>query len=123
MTRCGFRGDAGGAEFYVVVAAAALLLLLWYPLTRKLCVVPAPPRYRTVGNIQWFYFSVSNVKAGTIVRFNLVNHNKGDSLFNYGLLPLVYSDFSAAFRQVGWRRAGMNVCYYQSRCTYRKRKR
>lgn len=38
----------------------------------------------TRGNVQWFYFGVRNTRKGRRVRFNLVNHNKSDSLFNYG---------------------------------------
>ena len=44
----------------------------------------------TKGNIQWFYFAVRNTKALQRVRFTIVNNNKSDSLFNYGMKPLVY---------------------------------
>lgn len=68
----------------------------------------------TKGNVQWFYFRVSNAKRGWRVRFNLVNNNKSDSLFNYGMLPLVYSERDAKRLSRGWRRGGDNVCYFQS---------
>ena len=37
----------------------------------------------TIGHIQWFYFSVANVKAevGTTIRLNLVNFTKKNSLY------------------------------------------
>ena len=77
----------------------------------------------TNGNIQWFYFSVENITAGLTVRFNLVNHNKPDSLFNHGMRPLVYSTKVADLHGTGWVRAGTNCCYYQSANTYRSRRR
>ena len=74
------------------------------------------------GNIQWFYFSVNGGLPGQTVRFNLVNHNKEDSLFNYGLLPAVYSDVDASTRAYGWRRIGTNACYYRSASGFERRK-
>ena len=59
---------------------------------------------------------------GQTVRFNLVNHNKEDSLFNYGLLPAVYSEVDADNRAFGWRRLGTNACYYQSQSGFEKRR-
>jgi cytosolic carboxypeptidase protein 2/3 len=56
------------------------------------------------------------------VRFNLVNHNKEDSLFNYGLLPAVYSEIDAERHQIGWRRLGTNACYFRSSAPKRQRK-
>jgi hypothetical protein len=52
------------------------------------------------------------------VRFNLVNHNKPDSLFNYGLLPAVYSQTDARESGKSWVRSGVNVCYYRSHNWY-----
>jgi hypothetical protein len=45
----------------------------------------------TTGNTQWFYFAVRGAKRGQTVRFRVENHTKPDSLFNYGLRPLVLS--------------------------------
>lgn len=39
---------------------------------------------------------------------------KGDSLYNQGMRPLVYSCHDAERRGVGWVRAGDDVCYYQN---------
>jgi Cytosolic carboxypeptidase N-terminal domain len=74
------------------------------------------------GNIQWFYFSVRGASPGMTVRFNLVNHNKDDSLFNYGLLPAVYSQLDCERHQFGWRRLGTNACYYRSSAPRPQRK-
>lgn len=65
--------------------------------------LPSLPPFARAGNTQWFYFRVTGAGAGATVRFNLVNHTKEDSLFNYGLLPAVYSDADAGSSGVGWR--------------------
>ena len=43
------------------------------------------------GNTQWFYFSVTNLPLNVEITFNIVNLLKSDSLFNYGMLPVVLS--------------------------------
>ena len=45
----------------------------------------------TSGNLQWFHFSVRGTRRGETVRFRVENHTKPDSLFAYGLRPLVLS--------------------------------
>ena len=35
---------------------------------------------------------MSNTRCGQIVRFNLLNHTKPDSLFNYGMRMVVFSE-------------------------------
>jgi len=48
----------------------------------------------TVGNIQWYYFSAEPPQTATFpfkVRFNLVNMMKKNSLYQYGMKPLVYA--------------------------------
>ena len=45
----------------------------------------------TKGNTQWFYFRMVNVPANENIKINIVNMMKGDSLFNYGMLPCVHS--------------------------------
>ena len=49
------------------------------------------PDINTRGHTQWFYFSVSNTRKGIPVKFNLINMYKGDSLYNRGMRPLMYS--------------------------------
>lgn len=62
----------------------------------------------TSGNTQWFYFRLSNVKAGQEVTFNIKNFQKPDSLFNQGMRPLYYSTKA----EEGWVRSGTDVRYY-----------
>lgn len=46
---------------------------------------------------------------GTKYTFNIVNLRKKDSLYNHGMLPLIYSTHAANTSGVGWRRAGSEV--------------
>jgi len=46
----------------------------------------------TSGNRQWFFFAVRGAVRGETVRFRVENHTKPDSLFAYGLRPLVLSE-------------------------------
>jgi len=64
----------------------------------------------TKGHNQWFYFKVQNTKKNQKVRFNIVNLVKKESLFSYGLKPLVYSD-KLQSQGVGWHRGGIKVVY------------
>ncbi len=59
----------------------------------------------TNGNTQWFYFSISNVKAGEEVTFVIRNFCKSDSLYNQGMRPLMYSTTSRVSGQK-WIRCG-----------------
>jgi hypothetical protein len=63
----------------------------------------------TSGNTQWFYFKISNLKAGQIATFNLKNFRKSDSLFKRGMKPLVYSKISGQ-----WTRNCYNIDYLPS---------
>lgn len=71
------------------------------------------PDYNTRGYTQWFYFRVTNTKAGKPYRFNIINLMKPDSLYNHGMRPLVYSE-AAAKQGKGWVRGGQDICYYQN---------
>ena len=62
----------------------------------------------TNGHTQWFYFSVTNVRAGDEVTFYIKNFAKPDSLFNAGMRPLMYSGKSGK----GWERCGTNIAYF-----------
>lgn len=70
--------------------------------------------YNTKGNTQWYYFSVSNTREGKTYRFNIVNMMKPDSLYNYGMRPLMYSVTDAMRYRRGWARCGQDICYYQN---------
>jgi hypothetical protein len=72
------------------------------------------PDLNTRGHTQWFYFAVANAQRGVTYKFNILNMVKPDSLFNFGMQPLVYSTQEAALRGTGWRRRGHDVAYYQN---------
>lgn len=36
------------------------------------------------------------------VKFNIMNYNKGDAMFNYGMKITTYSDKKAEEQKVGW---------------------
>mmetsp|Transcript_1831 Transcript_1831/g.6502 ORF Transcript_1831/g.6502 Transcript_1831/m.6502 type:complete len:594 (-) Transcript_1831:90-1871(-) len=64
------------------------------------------PDIGTTTWVQWFYFEVEGMKKGVTYKFNINNFYKVDSLFNYGLKPLIYIEGK------GWRRAGENIAYF-----------
>ena len=51
------------------------------------------------------------MKADTIYRFSLCNFSKPDSLYNYGMKPVLYSTIEAEKHYVGWSRVGNNIRY------------
>ena len=72
------------------------------------------PDHNTRGNTQWYYFSVENTRAGKQYRFNIINMMKPDSLYNFGMKPLMYSVTDARRYRRGWVRCGQDICYYQN---------
>ncbi|KAK3735677.1 hypothetical protein QZH41_011997 [Actinostola sp. cb2023] len=60
---------------------------------------------------QWYYFRVENMVCGVTYKFNIVNLLKRDSLYNYGMKPLLYSQKLADHDQTGWKRAGHSISY------------
>eukprot|EP01029_Cantina_marsupialis_P012869 TRINITY_DN2849_c0_g2_i1.p1 TRINITY_DN2849_c0_g2~~TRINITY_DN2849_c0_g2_i1.p1 ORF type:complete len:1161 (+),score=314.56 TRINITY_DN2849_c0_g2_i1:1982-5464(+) len=75
--------------------------------------------YHTHGHVQWFYFATQNMQKGTRVKFNLLNHSKPDSLFNYGMQPCIYSQRAATIHNRGWHRDGLDICYFRNQHTRR----
>ncbi|XP_053742457.1 cytosolic carboxypeptidase 4 isoform X2 [Synchiropus splendidus] len=63
---------------------------------------------------QWFYFEVSNMQADVPYRFNVINCEKSNSQFNYGMQPVLYSVREALEGRPHWVRAGADVCYYRN---------
>lgn len=53
------------------------------------------PDVATDGHTQWYYFRLSNIRAGVEYKFNMVNLMKPDSLYNQGMQPCVYSQRKA----------------------------
>lgn len=65
----------------------------------------------TRGHCQWFYFRVFGGRPGVEYTFNIMNLEKPGSLYNNGLLPVLYSEELAKNEGIGWFRTGNNVCY------------
>lgn len=69
---------------------------------------------------QWFYFGCTNIKAGTVVKLNMLNLMKDDSLYNMGMQPFVYSQKRHLQGDgVQWHREGFNIEYYFNDLTIR----
>ncbi|XP_045757650.2 cytosolic carboxypeptidase 4 [Mirounga angustirostris] len=63
---------------------------------------------------QWFYFKVSGMRAAVPYRFNIINCEKPNSQFNYGMQPTVYSVKEALLGRPTWIRMGYEICYYKN---------
>ncbi|KAM9823057.1 cytosolic carboxypeptidase 1 isoform 1-T1 [Syngnathus typhle] len=63
---------------------------------------------------QWFYFEVSGMRVGTMYRFNIINCEKSNSQFNYGMQVLMYSVREAISGRPRWVRTGTDICYYKN---------
>ena len=72
------------------------------------------PDINTRGHTQWYYFRIHNMIPGRMYKFNVINLTKPDSLYNYGMRPLIYSEKEAALDGTGWQRRGEDICYYQN---------
>ena len=78
----------------------------------------------TYGNIQWYYFSacLDESQSDTIafplkIRFNIINMQKSDALYNYGMKPLMYSAKDSVSSNLGWVHGGYDICYYKNGLT------
>ncbi|XP_048887107.1 cytosolic carboxypeptidase 4-like isoform X2 [Brienomyrus brachyistius] len=63
---------------------------------------------------QWFYFEVSGMEADVPYRFNIINCEKANSQFNYGMQPVLFSVREALEGRPHWARVGSNICYYRN---------
>uniref|UniRef100_A0A671SNM2 Cytosolic carboxypeptidase 1 n=1 Tax=Sinocyclocheilus anshuiensis TaxID=1608454 RepID=A0A671SNM2_9TELE len=63
---------------------------------------------------QWFYFEVGNIRPGVRYRFNIINCEKSNSQFNYGMQVLMYSVQDAINGSPHWVRTGSDICYYKN---------
>ncbi|XP_063781825.1 cytosolic carboxypeptidase 4 isoform X2 [Pseudophryne corroboree] len=68
---------------------------------------------------QWFYFEVSAMRANVPYCFNVINCEKVNSQFNYGMQPVIYSVKEALLGKSYWTRTGSNICYYKNLFCYR----
>ncbi|KAJ1437265.1 hypothetical protein B484DRAFT_324669, partial [Ochromonadaceae sp. CCMP2298] len=73
---------------------------------------------QTDGNVQWYYFKVTlPITYPLRVRFNIVNMQKKDSLYNYGMKPAcfsVHAQGQGKGQGEDWRHRGEDVCYYRN---------
>ncbi|XP_067839264.1 cytosolic carboxypeptidase 1 isoform X4 [Heptranchias perlo] len=63
---------------------------------------------------QWFYFEVSGMRNAVSYRFNIINCEKSNSQFNYGMHPIMYSVQEAMLGRPQWIRTGADICYYKN---------
>ena len=49
------------------------------------------------------------MRSDLTYRFSIVNFSKPDSLYNYGMKPVLYSQIEAEKHFVGWSRVGSNI--------------
>ena len=76
------------------------------------------PDINNGGHTQWFYFHVRDFQCGDArYRFNIVNLEKKDSTYNYGMRPLMYCTFVDEMKVCGWQRVGDDICYFQNHFT------
>nr|XP_014426057.2 cytosolic carboxypeptidase 4 [Pelodiscus sinensis] len=68
----------------------------------------------TIQHHQWFYFEVSAMKPVVPYRFNIINCEKVNSQFNYGMQPVMYSVKEALQGKPHWIRVGYDICYYKN---------
>nr|XP_031296391.1 cytosolic carboxypeptidase 4 isoform X2 [Camelus dromedarius] len=72
------------------------------------------PDVNSTQHQQWFYFKVSGMRAAVPYRFNIVNCEKLNSQFNYGMQPTLYSVKEALLGRPTWVRTGYDICYYKN---------
>ncbi|XP_050730928.1 cytosolic carboxypeptidase 1-like isoform X2 [Eriocheir sinensis] len=63
---------------------------------------------------QWFYFEVSNMEANTPYIFNIINNEKPNSEFNFGMKPVMFSVQEASEGRAMWVRTGYDICYHKN---------
>ena len=52
--------------------------------------------------------------TGPLYRLNIINCEKSNSQFNYGMQPVLYSEREALEGRPGWTRAGTKITYYKN---------
>ncbi|NXD14947.1 CBPC4 carboxypeptidase, partial [Nothocercus nigrocapillus] len=63
---------------------------------------------------QWFYFEVRDMKLAVPYRFNIINCEKFNSQFNYGMQLVMYSVKEALQGRPSWLRVGSDISYYKN---------
>ena len=54
------------------------------------------------------------MRSDITYRFSIVNFSKPESLYNYGMKPVLYSQIEAEKHFVGCSRVGSNIRYYRN---------
>ncbi|RZF35068.1 hypothetical protein LSTR_LSTR009660 [Laodelphax striatellus] len=62
----------------------------------------------------WFYFEVSNMDNSSPYTLNIINCDKPNSQFNFGMRPLLFSVKEAVQNRPIWMRAGTDICYFKN---------
>ena len=64
------------------------------------------PDINSVGHTQWFNFGIAGMEAGKKYTFNIVNLEKTNSQYNFGMQPVMFSTKANAKAKVGsgWHR-------------------
>ncbi|XP_039276084.1 cytosolic carboxypeptidase 1 [Nilaparvata lugens] len=62
----------------------------------------------------WFYFEVSNMDNCSPYTLNIINCDKPNSQFNFGMRPLLFSVKEAVQNRPIWMRAGTDICYFKN---------
>jgi hypothetical protein len=71
--------------------------------------------HNTLTYSQWFFFSVHNIQKGHAYKFNIMNMQKDDSAFAYGMKPFVFSEKKNKANDTNeWQRGGSEVRYYRN---------
>ncbi|XP_042212459.1 cytosolic carboxypeptidase 1-like [Homarus americanus] len=63
---------------------------------------------------QWFYFEVSNMEPNKPYIFNIINNEKPNSEFNFGMKPVMFSVQAAMQGQAAWVQTGYDICYHKN---------
>ena len=72
------------------------------------------PDVNTDKHFQWFYFQVSNTNKDAAYTFNVVNYEKANSQFNFGMQPLMFSVKEAVSGRPFWTRVGKDIIYFKN---------
>lgn len=54
------------------------------------------------------------MEANIPYTFNIVNCEKANSQFNFGMKPILFSVMEAQLGRSGWIRTGVDICYYRN---------
>ena len=72
------------------------------------------PDINTNRHTQWYYFRISNTRAGYSYKLNIINMMKCESLYEQGMKVLAFSEKQYAENGSGWYHTGDRIAYYQN---------